>query len=199
MAPSTLFPRLGTVKLKARRTRLRLKAVRALAARSRLMVLLASAMACNEGLAPRGTAHGSPCPSSFQGICGTVTFRGALPESTDVVYVVAYKTFPKTLSDLFTFSPLTPPALFLDDVSRANPQPFTLPLPDTTYEWVLAAWKKQGTLTPQNADSLLREAGYYRNPADTTKPGVVVVQGKTTGVDFVVDFTNMHPVSYYFP
>jgi len=27
----------------------------------------------------------------------------------------------------------------------------------------------------------------------------VVVNGAATGIDFVVDFTNMHPVSYYFP
>jgi hypothetical protein len=64
---------------------------------------------------------------------------------------------------------------------------------------VLAAWKKQGALSQQNADTLLREAGYYKNPADTTQAGVVVVNGAATGIDFVVDFTNMHPVSYYFP
>ena len=150
-------------------------------------------------MTPHPAAQGHPCPSSFQGICGTVTFRGTLPESTDVVFVVAYATFPTTLNDLPAFTPQTPPTLFLDDASRASPQPYTLPLPDTTYQWVLAVWKRQGLLTLQNADSLLRETGYYRDPADTTKAGVVVVKGKTTGVDFVVDFTNMHPVSYYFP
>ncbi len=198
MAPTTLFPAVGRVKLKTRCPRLKLKAVRAIAARPVWLSLLC-ATACNEGLQPHAGAQGHPCPSSFQGICGTVTFRGALPESTDVVYVVAYRTFPTTATDLFTFMPVPPPTLFLDDASRAGPQPFTISLPDTSYAWILAAWKKQGSLTPQNADSLLREAGYYRDPADTSKPGTVVVRGRTTGVDFVVDFTNMHPVSYYFP
>lgn len=148
------------------------------------------ALACNEGLQPQ---------FGFSGIRGTVTFRGTLPESTDVVYVVAYADFPQTQGDLFKFKPLPPPTLQLDSAARAKPQPYVLPLPTGTYHWVLAAWKKVGALSQQNADSLLREAGYYRNSADTTQAGIVVVNGTTTGVDFVVDFTNMHPVSYYFP
>jgi hypothetical protein len=45
----------------------------------------------------------------------------------------------------------------------------------------------------------LREAGFFRNGADTTQAQGVVVNGAAQGIDFVVDFTNMHPVSYYFP
>jgi hypothetical protein len=152
------------------------------------------AAACNEGLQPQ-----TVCPAGFQGICGSVTFRGALPESTDVVYVVAYATFPQSQNDLFSFQPLPPPTLGLDSAARTRSQPYALPLPNGTYHWVLAAWKKQGALSQQNADTLLREAGFYKNSSDTTRAGVVVVNGATTGIDFVVDFTNMHPVSYYFP
>lgn len=148
------------------------------------------ALACNEGLQPH---------VGFNGIRGTVTFRGALPESTDVVFIVAYAAFPQSLNDLTSFQPVPPPTLLLDSASRARPQPYSLSLPNGTYHWILAAWKKVGPLSQQNADSLLREAGYYKNPADTTQAGVVVVNGTATGVDFVVDFTNMHPVSYYFP
>ena len=155
-------------------------------------------VACDEGLTPEPISEPG-CPGSFQGICGRVTFRGAVPDSTDVVYVVAYRTFPTSQNDLFSFVPFPPPTLGLDSASRATPQAYALPLPDGTYQWVLAAWKKMGTLSPQNADSLLREAGYYRDPADTTRIGTVVVNGRATGVDFVVDFTNMHPVSFYFP
>jgi len=155
-------------------------------------------LGCEDGLTPRPTPGG--CPAAFVGICGTVTFRGALPESTDVVYVAAYATFPTSQAELFSFQPLPPPTLLLDSASRATPQLYRLPLPSGTYHWVLAAWKKQGPLSPANADSLLREAGYYRNPADTTQPGVVTVSGTgTDSIDFVVDFTNMHPVSFYFP
>jgi hypothetical protein len=152
------------------------------------------ALACNEGLMP-----GPTCPSDYQGICGTVTFRGALPESTDVVYVVAYAAFPRSVNDLFSFRPTSPPLLHLDSAACAKPQLYALPLANGTYQWVLAAWKKQGTLSLQNADSLLREAGYFHDAADTTHPGGVVVNGRTTGIDFVVDFTAMHPVSFYFP
>lgn len=147
-------------------------------------------LGCNDGLTPSGTA----------GICGTVTFHGPLPDSTDVVYLVAYASFPQTQNDLFTFQPPTPPALLLDSAARAVPQGYQLELPPGRYAWVLAAWKKLGSLTPTNADSLLREAGYYRDPSDTTKPGSVTVGGAcTSGIDFLVDFTDMHPVSFYFP
>ncbi len=134
------------------------------------------------------------------GICGTVTFRGTVPDSTDAVYVVVYARFPTTQDDLFLFLPAPPPRLPLDSVGTSGGQHYQLALPSGSYAWVLAAWKKVGLISPANADSLLREAGYYRDPSDTTKPGTVVVSGAGTDhIDFVVDFTNMHPVSFYFP
>lgn len=168
--------------------------------RSRRAALLVTVtlLGCNDGLAPRRTP--TTCPPGFVGICGTVTFRGAVPDSTDAVYVVAYARFPTTTDDLFLFMPFPPPALPLDSVARSGSQPYQLPLPSGSYAWVLAAWKKVGTLTAATADSLLREAGYYRDRADTTRPGTVVVSGAgTDSINFVVDFTNMHPVSFYFP
>lgn len=156
-------------------------------------------LGCNEGLAPRQTP--TTCPSGFVGICGTVTFRGTVPDSTAAVFVVAYVKFPTTQDDLFLFQPFpSPPPLPLDSVTTSRKQFYLLPLPSGSYAWVLAAWLKVGILGPTNADSLLREAGYYRDPSDPTKPGTVVVSGTgTDSIDFVVDFTNMHPVSYYFP
>jgi hypothetical protein len=146
-------------------------------------------LGCNDGLTPSGS-----------GICGSVTFHGSLPDSTDVVYLVAYPSFPRSQADLFTFQPSQPPILLLDSAARAVPQGYQMAVPPGRYAWVLAAWKKQGALMPTNADSLLREAGYFRDPADTSQPGSVTVNRYcTTGIDFVVDFTNMHPVSYYFP
>lgn len=159
-------------------------------------VLLAAsaAAACDGGLEPEAAL--TSCPSNFTGICGTVTFRGAVPESTDVVYVVAYRTFPAGPADLFTFLPQpTPPTLPLDSLTTF----YTLPVPPDHYEWVLAVWKKIGTLTPSNADTLLMEAGFYRDPADTTRPGAVMVSGVADSIDFVVDFDNRHSISYWFP
>lgn len=155
-------------------------------------------LGCDEGLTPLQAP--TTCPTGLVGICGTVTFRGTVPDSTEAVYIVAYAQFPTTQDDLFLFLPVPPPSLPLDSVGTLGGQPYQLPLPSGSYAWVLAAWKKVGTISATNADSLLREAGYYRNPSDTTKPGAVVVSGTGTGsIDFVVDFTNMHPVSFYFP
>ncbi|MGH7613207.1 MAG: hypothetical protein ACREMW_04060 [Gemmatimonadales bacterium] len=157
-------------------------------------------LSCDAGLAPHAAA--TACPAGFVGVCGTVTFKGALPESTDAVYVVAFPTFPRSRADLFTFKPFPPMAgLALDSAARAQPQFYSVPLPEGRYEWVVAAWLKQG-FTVDNADSTLREAGYYRGGGDTTSNGSGIVQVSGTGVDsvdFVVDFTNMHPVSFYFP
>jgi hypothetical protein len=67
---------------------------------------------------------------------------------------------------------------------------------------VVAVWKKVGAFAPGfgNADSLLKEAGFYRDQTDLTAPGVVVVSDSSTdSVNFVIDFGNMHPICTYFP
>src|SRR5947207_14876017 len=58
--------------------------------------LVAAALACNGGLQPTPAAPG---------IGGVVTYRGAVPDSTLGVYVVAYRTFPHSRDSLFTFEP----------------------------------------------------------------------------------------------
>jgi hypothetical protein len=133
-------------------------------------------LACNEGLQP--VRAPTACPPGFVGICGTVRFRGALPDSTQAVYLVAYPTFPRTRNDLFNFVPLPPQSIPTADSTYF----YTLGIPTGRYEWVLAAWVKQG-FTTANADTTLREAGFYRDKADTTKPGVVSVYG--TGTDSI--------------
>ena len=162
-----------------------------------LPVCLGLSLTCNEGLQP--LAAPTSCPSGLVGICGTVTFRGALPDSTDGVFIVAYPKFPRSRNDLFNFQPPLP----LQSLPLAGPPLstfYTVALPNGRYEWVLAVWKKQGTITIANADSLLREAGSYRDRADTSRFGVVVVNGTgTDSIDIIVDFASMHPVSFYFP
>src|SRR5216684_3991652 len=109
---------------------------------------------------------------------------------------VAFATFPRTLSELFTFQPALPTPLALGNASDF----YTVPLPDGRYEWVVAVWQKVGTLTPQTAPTLLAETGFFRDSSDTTKRGVVVVNGTGTDhVDFVIDFTNRHAICTYFP
>jgi hypothetical protein len=158
---------------------------------------LALACACDGGLEP--SAATGTCPAGFVGACGVVTFRGAIPESTQVVYVVAYQHFPQSTGDLLLFQPLSPPTLELPTGATDTTATYQLPLPAGHYDWVLAVWKKVGTLTLTNADTLLREAGFYRNPANPMQPGGVDIVGHRDSLNFVVDFNNMHPVSFYFP
>lgn len=144
-------------------------------------------LACDGGLQPEAR-----CPS---GICGTVTLAGTPPESTHAVFVIAYRTFPQTCADIPDFVPASPPVI-PHNVTTAT---YTLPLPDGRYEWIVAVWKKIGMLTGTPADTaLLREAGFYREPADTSQPGAVTLAGAgVDGVDFVVELGDLHPITDY--
>src|SRR3979409_2516039 len=99
MADSTLFAPETGVKLT-----LQQRAAMIASMRSRVAcVALVAAAACNEGLSPTPA-----CPQGFVGICGTATFRGTLPDSTQGLFIVAYTTFPESIQALLTFNPLTP-------------------------------------------------------------------------------------------
>jgi len=159
------------------------------------LAALVGLAACNEGLQPTPL-----CAPSVPGICGRVTFQGTEPDSTEGVLIVAYPTFPHSRNDLLTFQPFPPPPS-LDRPFRGS-QFYALPLGNGRYEWVVAVWKKVGAFAPgfSNADSLLQEAGFYRDTADPMAPGVVVVHDSSTdSVNFVIDFSNMHPICTYFP
>ena len=146
--------------------------------------------ACDAGLEPEPI-----CARGLVGVCGTLHFRGTIPPGTDNVFVAAYATFPQTCNELIANrQPFIPGSvLYTDSVA-----PYSLSLLPGTYQWVLAVWKRVGTLTLTPADTaLLRVAGYYRNAADTTQAGVVTVPsgGSAGGVDFVVDFDHLRPAT----
>ncbi len=200
MAGFTLFPAETRVKLTLRPRAAMIAPMRSRVSRVAVVGLVAVG-ACNEGLAP--TPAPTSCPRGFVGICGSVTFRGTLPDSTQGLFVVAYPTFPESIQALLTFQPLPPPALPLPAPGDSTVF-YTLPLPDGRYEWVLAVWQRQGTLRPDfsNADSLFREAGFYRDAGDTTSHGSGIVVVNATGtdsIDFAIDFGNMHRICTYFP
>ena len=67
------------------------------------LLILALVLGCNDGLQPT-----TICDPHLVGICGHITFRGAVPDSTDVMYLVAYGSFPQTENDLFNFLPFPP-------------------------------------------------------------------------------------------
>ncbi len=52
------------------------------------------------------------------------------------------------------------------------------------------------TISPQDT-ALLRVAGYYRDPADSTQPGMVtVLNGAAPGdIDFRVNFDSLRPAT----
>jgi hypothetical protein len=150
-------------------------------------------LACNGGLGPA-----TSCPGGR--ICGTVTFQGAEPDSTEGVFILAYDTFPQSRAELFNFQPPLP----LRSLARpfSGSKAYSITVPNGTYQWVLAVWQKQGMLTPTNADTLLRETGFYRDAGDTTShgSGIVTVNAAAgaDSIDFVIDFNNMHRVCDYF-
>jgi hypothetical protein len=157
-------------------------------------VFLPLALACDGGLKPE------PASTDCRvGICGTVHFRGALPDSTDYVRVVVYAFVPRTALELTAFAGFSDPlpvgadsAFYTCCITRLPPGP---------YGWVLVVWKKVGALDVNTAPALLREAGAYLDPADSTSFGTVVVpaSGGVGGIDMVADFGRMRSISDFFP
>ncbi len=158
------------------------------------VLLLSLALGCDGGLKPEYPS--TYCPT---GICGTVHFRGAVPDSTEWVRVVVYAAIPESASQLTSF------AGFSDvlplGVDSAHYSCCLLPLKPGTYGWVIVVWKKLGALDVTTAPDLLREIGAYQDPADTTQFGIVAVPsgGGTGGIDMVADYGKMHSISDFFP
>ena len=156
----------------------------------RTFLVVAVIAACGGGLEPEPV-----CAPTLVGACGQLSFRGTIPDSTDNVFIAAYLTFPQTCNDLiFNRKPFIPGSVPYAGTSTT----YSVELPPGDYHWLLAVWKKEGALTLSNADTaLLRVAGYYRNPADSTQPGVVTVPPTTfaRNIDFSVDFDNLKPAT----
>src|SRR3989454_12002688 len=120
----------------------------------RLALAAAVTAACHEGLQPPPT-----CPPGFVGICGLVTVLVPLPDSlrdtTEAVFIVAYKNFPTAPESLFNFLPLPPPSV----PTSPSTYPYSLKVPNGQYQWGLAVVKRKGTLTTQRDDQLPRQVG----------------------------------------
>lgn len=146
--------------------------------------------ACDGGLQPEPI-----CAPDLVGVCGTLRFRGAIPDSTDNVFVAAYATFPQTCNDLiFNRRPIIPGSVpYTDSVA-----PYSMQIQAGGYEWVLAVWKKIGQINLDARDTaLLRVAGYYRDPADSSLPGSITVPsgGAAGDIDFRVEFDSLRPAT----
>jgi hypothetical protein len=155
-----------------------------------ILLVAALVTACGGGLEPEPI-----CAPSLVGLCGTLRFHGAVPANTENVFVAAYINFPQSCTDLINNrQPVIPGSVpFTDSVAA-----YSIALSPGTYHWVLAVWKKPGALTLTPADTqYLRVAGYYRNPADSTQAGIVMVpNGAAAGdVNFVVHFDSLRPAT----
>ncbi|MGA2383157.1 MAG: hypothetical protein ABSG61_06935 [Gemmatimonadales bacterium] len=161
---------------------------------SAAVLLLPLALGCDGGLKPEFTS--AYCPT---GICGTIHFLGAVPDSTEWVRVVVYDSVPTNTTQLTAFAGLSD-ALPLGADSAYYSCCIT-PLPPGTYPWVLVVWKKLGALDVTTAPALLREIGAYQNPADTTQFGLVGVPSGwgTGGINMVADYGKMRSISDFFP
>jgi hypothetical protein len=151
-------------------------------------------LGCDAGLKPE--ASSTYCAS---GICGVVHFLGAVPDSTDYVRVVVYASVPRSLAELTGFAGFSDPLPLGPDSTFYHC--CITPLAPGTYAWVLVVWKKVGALDVNSAPALLREAGSYLDPADTTHLGAVAVTigPGTGGIDIVADFGRLHSISDFFP
>ncbi len=133
-------------------------------------------------------------PVRFQGISGTVAFRGTPPDSTDWVRLVVYREMPRSIDDLFNFAAFSDP-LPLDVPEHV----YYLSLEAGEYAWLLAVWKKVGgSFTSET----LREAGSYygeQDPSEGPAAFPVASRRETPGIDLVVDFDQMRSVEDLFP
>jgi hypothetical protein len=107
-------------------------------------VLLLFAPGCDGGLQPLATST-----TCAVGICGAVHFRGAVPDSTDYVRVVVYRTVPDSLSQLTSFAGFSDPLPLGPDTARYAC--CITPLAPGPYAWVLVVWKKVGVLDAASA------------------------------------------------
>lgn len=157
-------------------------------------LLLLLAPGCDGGLKPEYAS--TYCAA---GVCGTVHFRGAVPDSTEWVRVVVYAAIPESASQLTSFAGFSDVLPLGTD--SAHYSCCILPLPAGSYAWVIVVWKKLGALDVSTAPDLLREIGGYQDPADTTQFGVVAVPsgGGTGGIDMVADYGRMRSISDFFP
>ena len=157
-----------------------------------LLALVAAT--CDGGLKPEPST--SYCGA---GICGTVHFIGAVPDSTDWVRVVVYAAVPDSIGQLTQFagfSDALPPA--------ADTAPYACcitQLAPGAYGWVLVVWKKVGILTTSSAPALLREGGASLDPSVTTRfgAGVGPPTSGASGIDMVADYGHMRRISDFFP
>ena len=144
--------------------------------RLRLAIGLALLLACSDGI--------EPVP--FQGISGQVTFLGEVPDSTEWVRLVIYRTLPEDSLQLLNF------AAFSDTFPLARPSsPYLMQLQAGDYAWLPIVWKKRDV--PLGA-AALRVMGWYSvsgAPFDSVQAVTVESEAETGEINLIGDFRTM--------
>jgi hypothetical protein len=131
--------------------------------------------ACDEGLAP----------VPFQGISGSITYDGSVPDSTEWVRVAAFQDLPQTEIELLDFAAISNELIPLEDSTR-----YVVDLDTGDYQWLPVVWKKADTpLTPD----ALRILGWYTSgggPFDAPRPVPVESDQETANTNVLADYEN---------
>jgi hypothetical protein len=138
--------------------------------------------------------HGlSPtAPDSGSGIKGRVYFKGTWPDSTNRVFVIVSKTYPKGITDrdsllAFVLQNLNNGNILIGDTvpNFVGTFDYQVSLQPGRYEWVLVAW------FPADLFGVKELGAYYRDPGDQILPTPidvipgVVIEGLNIEADFV--------------
>ncbi|HSG81375.1 MAG TPA: hypothetical protein VLC48_03920 [Gemmatimonadota bacterium] len=137
---------------------------------------LALCLACSDGI--------EPVP--FQGISGQVTFLGEVPDSTEWVRLVIYRTLPRDSLQLLSF------VAFSDTFPLDQPStPYFMELQAGEYAWLPLVWKKKDApLAPE----ALRVMGWYSAggaPFDSVRLVTVETESETAEINLIGDFRTM--------
>lgn len=120
----------------------------------------------------------------FQGVGGTVEYRGEPPASTEWVRVGAFRQTPESIIEFLDFSAISDP-LPLDSTSAQ----YLLSLETGVYSWLPVVWKEANVSIPSG----LRVVGWYtgtQDPFGDPDSFLVRQATMTEGIDVVADFSN---------
>jgi hypothetical protein len=147
--------------------------------------------------------HGlSPtAPESGSGIKGRVYFKGTWPDSTNQVFVIVSKTYPKGITSrdsllAFVFQNLQNGNILIGDTipNFVSIYDYQVNLQPGKYEWVLVAW------IPDDLFGLKEVGAYYRNPGNQLLPSPIdVIPGVVIeGLNIEADFNNINrPIPFF--
>jgi hypothetical protein len=142
-----------------------------------------------------GNGLSPTAPDSGSGIKGRVYFKGTWPDSTNRVFVIVSKTYPKGITDrdsllAFVLQNLNEGNLLIGDTipNFVGTFDYRVSLQPGRYEWVLVAW------FPADLFGVKELGAYYRDPENQILPSPIdVIPGVVIdGLNIEADFMNVN-------